>query len=200
MVEEFPERVLAGADVFLLTETVLGRLSRLPPRTLISLLGAEAFRGDAMTAVVGLVGLVFVTLRERPCLFELTGVEGARIDLGPCAFEACGVVACNRLTGVVLLPPTLLLPPLGVSINGVRGFMVGDLRQRWERGDNARRRSRSRGGAFITSRLTRETSSSASLQVLLPHGSGRKGPLLAFRRLPEFASLPNQLFWDLLWC
>lgn len=142
-----PDNVLAGADVFLLTETVLGRLSRLPPKTLISLPGAEAFRGDAVTAVFILVGLVWAVLKVRPGLPELTGVDGARIDLDPGVFEPWAVKGCKRLTGVVLFPFTLLLTPLGVSISGVRGFMVGDLRQRCESGDNARRRSRSRGGA-----------------------------------------------------
>lgn len=44
--ETVEARALAGVETFLLTDTVEGRESRLPPRALISLLGAEFFLGE----------------------------------------------------------------------------------------------------------------------------------------------------------
>lgn len=80
-VDELPEIGFTGADVFLLTETVSGRLSRLPPKTLISLLGADALRVDALTAVLTLVGLTGPDRIDRTGLLDVdTGVPGARSD------------------------------------------------------------------------------------------------------------------------
>lgn len=114
---------LAGAEVFLLTDTVLGRFSRLPPRTLISLLGAEAFRGDEQTAVLTLVGLEGLFRNTRVDCTDETGVVGAR-NLVPWALLG----ESNKgtwLTDVPSPPLVLLFPPaLGESNNGVRGFMV----------------------------------------------------------------------------
>lgn len=61
----------AGTEVFLLTDTVLGRLSKLFPITLESLLGAEDFLGEPDTAVLVRVGLGPEVLRVR------VGVERA---------------------------------------------------------------------------------------------------------------------------
>lgn len=79
VVDELPVTDLTGAEVFLLTVTVSGILSRLPPRTLISLLGAEALRVVALAAVFTLVDLIGpVRVVRKGLADDDTGVLEAR--------------------------------------------------------------------------------------------------------------------------